>query len=427
VRIVPVIGILLCAAAVGAADAGAAPSSAAPLTWADCVRRAALKNPDLLSAVRARQASRAQYLGRYNGLLPQLSLSNTYSDNAGAGDSRSRLWQAQGTASLDLIDLNQWASIRSAAASFRQSQANEFLASSTVLLSLYRAFASLLYTQEEIGVATHIRDLWRTNAEMIDLRYDSGRESKGNAMRTRAEQLQAEVSLKQAHRDIRVAQQQLGQALGEDAFSALAVTGTWKTPEVPATPPDLASLADRLPSVRAQAAAVDQAKAARSAARSALYPTLSVSYSRGVQDTSEFPTSNPSWTAAGQLSLPLFGGGPTAVYFNTASANRNLEKAQQDLRSVRKQALTAIETAWSGLAQAQDQVQVQSAFLKSAIQRKLESDVMYQAGLLSFQDWELIMTDYVNFQRSYLSAEQNLLSAEGQWIFAIGGQLGESL
>jgi hypothetical protein len=51
---------------------------------------------------------------------------------------------------------------------------------------------------------------------------------------------------------------------------------------------------------------------------------------------------------------------------------------------------------------------------------------MYQSGLMSFQDWELIMTDYVNFQKSYLSAEQNLISAEGQWRFAIGQQLGES-
>jgi hypothetical protein len=69
---------------------------------------------------------------------------------------------------------------------------------------------------------------------------------------------------------------------------------------------------------------------------------------------------------------------------------------------------------------------VQRAFLDSAIQRKEESDVMYQSGLMTFQDWQLIMNDYVNFQKSYLSAEQNLIAAEGQWRFAIGQQLGET-
>jgi outer membrane protein len=428
-----IFGLLVLSVHVFAAESGKL------LTWQECVTMAGAHNPDLLSALRAQEASRANYLNSYNGILPQIGLTNSYSDSSSARTttqadgtsasvvSKSKTWQAQGSASLNLVDFEKWAAIGSAAASWRQSQASKMLTSSNVLLALYRSFSALLYSQEETVVAKNIRDLWLTNAQMIGLRYDSGRESKGNTLRTQAERLQAEAALKQAYRDVTVAQEQLAQALGQEDFSALAVTGTWSAPQAPQSPPNFQSLVDRLPTIRAQMAAVDQAKAAVSSARSAFLPTLSLNYNRGLNDNHEFPTRDPYWTFTGNLSYPLFGGGLTSAYYSNTAANRNYEKSLQDLRSIRNQARTAVESAWSAFAQAEDQVQVQRAFLESAVQRKEESDVMYQAGLMSFQDWELVMTDYVNFQRSYLSAQQNLLSAEGQWRFATGNQLGESL
>ena len=280
----------------------------------------------------------------------------------------------------------------------------------------------LFYTQEEIGVNKSIRDLWDQNAQMISLRYDSGRESKGNNMQTHAQFLQADVALTQAGRDKLVAQEQLAQALGQDDFSILAVTGTWAAAPAPTTPPDLNILVDRLPNILAQLAVVDQYKASLHAAQSSLYPTLSLNYNRGTEGGSEFPSS-PFWTFTGLVSYPLFGGGPTATYYAVSAANKSYAKALEDLHAARLQARTTLESAWSGFAQAEDQVRVQRAFLDSAIQRKQESDIMYQSGLMTFQDWQLIMNDYVNFQKSYLSAEQNLISAEGQWFFATGQQL----
>jgi outer membrane protein TolC len=400
--------------------------TAAPLTWQDCVRLASRNNPDLISALRAMEASRAQYSGSYNGILPQLNLSNSYSDSATSGFAETKRWQAQATASLNLIDFGQWASIQSASASLRQSEANRQLASSNVLLALYRSFAGLLYSQEQIGVAAHIRDLWSNNAQLVNLRYQSGRESKGNNMRTEAESLQARLALDQAGRDLRVTQQELAQALGQDDFSALVVTGTWTTASLPATPPDLGALIDHLPSVRAQQAAVDVAKASIRSAQSTLFPSLSLNYNKGLVGSSEFP-SNPYWAFSGTVNYPLFGGGPTATYYASTAAQRTYEKAQQDLLSQRHQSRTNLESAWSALAEAQDQVKVQRAFLEAAAQRKGESDIRYQSGLMSFQDWQVIMNDYVNSERGYLSAEQSVILAEAQWRFASGQQLGDSL
>jgi len=417
------------------ATPGLAESSSQPLTWRDCVRLAATSNPQLLSAIQAQEASQAQYNGSYNGILPQVDLTHSYSKNSSSHDAlladgtattlttHSTSWQLQGTARLDLIDFGQWANIQSAAATLRQAQANENLTSSNVLLNLYNAFSGLLYAQDEIDVASRIRDLLNTNAQ-INLRYDSGSESKGNAMQTQAQYLQADLGLNQAKRSLRVAQQQLGQVLGKDHFTVLVVTGTWSAEPTSSDPPDFETLIDRLPSVRVQQALVDQAKAAVNSARSLLLPTLSVNYSRGLDGATEFPN-NPYWTFTGLINYPLFSGGLTSTYYATSSAKRNYEKALQDMRATRQQARIALENAWSSFAQAQDQVKIQAAFLSAATQRKQESDITYQSGLLSYQDWQTVTTDFVNFQKSYLSAEQTLVSAEGQWHFATGHQLGE--
>jgi outer membrane protein TolC len=395
-----------------------------PLTWQECVRLAARNNPDLISALRAMQASRAQYYGSYNGIFPHLSLSNSYSDSKSAGLGESKSWQAEGTASLDLIDFGQWASIQSASAGLKLSQANLEVSATTTLLNLYKAFAALLYAQEEVQVNTNIRDIWKMNAQMIDLRYKSGSESRGNNMNTQAQLLQSEVGLAQAGRDTQTSQQQLGQVLGMDEFHALTATGTWDTPPVPMPHPDFSAMLMKIPQIRAQAAVVEQAQAAIKAAQSTLWPTLSLNYSKGTQGGSEFPSS-PFWAFTGVASYPLFGGGPTSTYYATQAAQRSYDKALQDLRSLRNQTLTNLENAWSAYAQAQDQIRVQRAFLEADRQRKAEYDILYQSGLMSFQEWILVVEEYVNFQTSFLRAEQNLILAQAQWRFATGEQLGE--
>lgn len=389
------------------------------LTWQDCVQLAARNNPDLFSALLASESSRALYLKSYNGILPQVSLSNSYSDSKTSSLGESKSWTAEGNASLDLIDFGQWASIQSASASFKQSQANYQVAATTALLNLYKAFADLLYAQEEVQVNTAIRDTWKINADMIDLRYKSGSESKGDNLNTQASFLQARLNLEQAGRDIQVAQQQLSQVLGKDEFNALVVTGTWSASPAPNPPPDFAMLLAKVPQIQVQEAVVEQAQDAIKLAHSTLWPTLSLNFDKGTQGGSEFPKS-PFWTFSGAVNYPLFGGGPTSTYYATQSAQRAYEKARQDLRSLRNQTLSNLESAWSSFVQAQDQIRVQRAFLDSDRQRKAEYDILYQSGLMSFQEWILVVNEYVNFQTSFLRAEQNLILADAQWRFATG-------
>src|SRR5262249_38847424 len=147
--------------------------------------------------------------------------------------------------------------------------------------------------------------------------------------------LQAETAVVQSGRDLRVAQQRLSEAIGQDDFSVLAVTGTWAVPPLSPTLPDFNRGIEQTPPGRAQQTVVEQPRAPVHAARSAIWPTLSLRYNKGYTGDSEFPK-DPFWTFTGLINLPIFAGGPTATWYASEAAVRTSEKAQADLLSLRR-------------------------------------------------------------------------------------------
>ncbi|MFA6030476.1 MAG: TolC family protein [Elusimicrobiota bacterium] len=413
---------LFCVLSLLAPSVRAAQASLA-LEWKDCVAAALRENPDLAASRRALEASRATYYGSYNGLLPQLSLSNSYGDSKGS-DGSSR-WGAQASLSMNLLSASDIARVRSASAALASSEAGLRQAGANLLSDLRRAFGQLLYQQQSVEVSRVIRGLRERNARLVSLRYDSGRESKGNMLRAKAESLQADAQLSQALRDLGVAQKVLDRQLGRDAFDAVAVTGTLDVQGLPEYPRDARSLLSGRPDVALQEASVRSAEAALAQSRSALWPSVSASYARSRSGRDEFPASRYNWSFSGTLSIPVFGGGPTAAFFSVSSAQRSLEKSTQALRAARNAAVAEIEGAWADYAGALEQVGVQAALLEASRQRNDEADVRYASGLLSYDNWELIVTDRVSSERQALQARLNAWNALAVWEKALGRTLGD--
>jgi len=389
------------------------------LSWPDCVSLAMRQNPALAASRRSLEAGQASYKGSYNGFLPQVSLTNSYreSDSSGSGTLR---WSAGAQASLNLWDMDRFAAIKASRASLSSAEAGLRQASSALRFNLRRAFAQLLFAQQNVQVSGMIRDLRRNDAQMVQLRYESGRESKGNMLRANAQAEQAAADLAQAERDLRAAQRALDAQLGIDDFSVVAATGALEAPGAPAYPEQMAALTVLRPDVAAQEAAVKSARASLLSARSGLSPKLSLNYGRSFSDTSEFPNGNPAWTFGGTLSLPIFGDGPTATYFSSTAAKRKLEKAEQDLRTVRNAARIDLEDSWAEFAGAGDQVRVQAALLEAARQRNDEEDVRYASGLVSFDNWERVVSDRVGAERQALASRRSAVTAMAGWERSLG-------
>jgi len=405
------------------AAAGAAAEDGGPaLTWADCVRRSAAQNPDLLAAQKTRDSRRSQYYGNVNGLLPGVSLSNSYSEsNNGARSSR---WQTRGSAQWDLFNLKSYASVRSASASLAQADAGLRLASAEVRSGLRKAFAQLLFAQEQVSVAQRIRDVRSNNARMVSLKYQSGRESKGNMLQAQAELAEAEAELAQARRVQRVARQSLNRWMGQDDFSAVSVTGSFDTKALPARA-EVETAVSGHPRLAQLEASRNVARASVQNAWGGVWPTLSAGYGRSWTGPDEFPDETTGWNVSGTLSLPLFSGGPTSAFHSVSSARRNLEKSEQDLRAGRQQLRADLETAWSDLAGKIDRVDVQKKFLEAARQRNDEALVRYSNGLMTFENWEQVVSGLVSSERGALQSRRDAVLAEAAWEQSLGRGLEE--
>jgi outer membrane protein TolC len=84
-----------------------------------------------------------------------------------------------------------------------------------------------------------------------------------------------------------------------------------------------------------------------------------------------------------------------------------------------------MENAWMAYASAIDQVRIQSALLEAARQRNDEADVRYASGLLSYDNWVVIVADRVSTESQAVSALRNAMDAETAWNRALGRALGE--
>lgn len=402
------------------------------LSWDDCVTLAARRSPSLTSAEYSVKAGLASYEGSYNGLLPSLTLSNGYTRNNnvnGVTLGAQGLYTGVLTANWNVFDMGAVAAIRTARAGYSQAQAAQRLASASLRYNLRAAFANVYFSQQSLEMTQRIADIQARNAEEVALRYDSGREYKGNMMNAKAQALVAQASVKQALRNLRAAAKQLERYMGggpdEDPFEVVTVTGTLVARQPPDLPSRLQDYLEDVPSVVAQEATVDNAKASLANSESVLYPSLALNYSRFRQGGTEFPNSMYLWSAGASVSLPLFSGGPAAAYFSVKSAQK-AEKAQlETLRSARNNAALILETTWAAYANAVDTAVGEQAILESYRQRNAEAEVRYAAGLLSFDNWQVIVTQWVGAEQGAISDWQNAVVTQAAWEQALGKALGE--
>lgn len=409
---------LLAALWLAAAPAGAV----VPITWEEAVAEAARANPSLDSSRLSLKASRQGFWSSLNTLLPSASLSNSWSDSKGASDA-SR-YGASFSASWSM-SLSKAAGIAESAASVRQSEAALLSASADLRRDLRGAFARLYFAQQSLEAARVVRDMRLRYADLVSLRYDSGRESKGNLLRAQAQRASALADYASAERGMRVTRRDLLRRLGRENYAEVAATGTLVAQAPPPMPDDFVPLLDLRPEVLSARAAASAARARRLASKSDFLPSLSANYSRSVSGPTEFPNRARTWSAGASLSLPLFGGGPTASVHEAIAASARAGAAERQLAAERQSGLLALEQAWANYADAVQNAEAAEAQLVASRQRNDEADVRYAAGLLSFDVWEPIVSERVSRESSVVSSRRSAIESQAAWERALGRALGE--
>ncbi len=399
----------------------AATAAEAPISLDDCIREVVRNNPQLQAAGAVVEKARADVMGNYGPFLPQVSAngsagkSNTELDT-GYQDSTS--YQASLSAYQSLFaGFGDVATLRRSQALLKIAELSLQTTKATLSSTLRQSFARLLYAQDFIRLSEVIANRRKENLNLVEMRFEAGRENKGSALRSRAYYRQAQFDVTQSYRGLKSAQQQMAATLGRHEIASLTITGNWDSASLPETP-DFNALALETPDYRTAEAQVKSAKEGVRIAKSIFYPKWSVSGSLGRSDDDSLIPKNDQWSVSTAISLPLFTGGRN--WYSLRGAKADQRKAEDTLLDTGNQLISTIEDKYVLWQNAAENIEVQNEFLKAAEVRAAIARAQYQNGLLSFEDWDLIENDLIDKQKAMLASQRDATLAQAAWEKAIG-------
>jgi outer membrane protein TolC len=386
-----------------------------PLTWEACVRLTAQNNPSLAAASANVEVATSAISIERSGLLPQLS-ANASATLSGPGDETAQYGASLGVEQLLYSGGGKQAAIRSAIAGLDSERAVLNESRSDVTYALRGAFVDLLYAKERVELLTQIEARRADNLELVELRYESGREHKGSVASSEASLFDAQVQGVQAARSISVSRQILARRMGLALLPTESVEGSLTEVSPPAEA-DLETLAREAPTYLESQASLARAEAQLSEARSGYWPEVSLVGAMGhYGDEGSFD--DESWSAGVKLSIPLWSGGQTRHEVTKAMAS--LRAADADAARVFNERVRLLASARETFIDAIDNVEVQAKYAEAAEIRAQISRQQYEGGLLSFENWIVIEDDLISKKEQLLDARRSALMAEAAWWQATG-------
>jgi outer membrane protein TolC len=365
------------------------------LTW-DAARKLALENnPSVKAARAAMEQAGYNYLAGLNSYMPQISLSHSLSRSGGDNSSPSNRWGASVSASEDLLNLKTVSSVKTSRIAREKAEADYLAASASARQALGAAFADLLFAQKRIEVQKKIYSIRAENAKLIRLKYESGMESKGNALYTEALAENASVSEKKAGRQLLISQRALLETLGLESAASVKAEGDISVPSFSLDEARLNAALERSPRIISARKTLEAARERTSSARYGAYPTLKASQSMGWSGASEFPA-DKSWSLGLSLSIPIFSGGPTYYFNNLSASKKALTAAEQDFRAARLSLASSLRSGYDDFLSAAETAQSNTSLLRANEERYKEAQIKYMAGKISFIDLENVEQNFVD-------------------------------
>lgn len=372
------------------------------LAWNDARKLAMANNPSIKAARAAMEQAGYNYLAGLNSYLPQVSLSNSLSRSGGDNSSPSSRVSASVSASEDLLNLKNVSSVRSDRISKEKAEADYLSASASAREDLGGAFADLLFAQKRLEVQKKILNIRLENARLIRLKYESGMESKGNALYTDALAENAGVSVKASERQLAVAQRALLETIGLEGTQRVKALGDIGVPVFLLEEARVRQALEKAPRIVSARKTLEAAKERTASARYGAYPTLRASQSLSWSGVSEFP-SDRSWSLGLSLSLPLFSGGPTYYFHSLSAAKQALLAAEENYRAGRISLASSLRSGYDDFLSAAETAGANTSLLRANEERYKEAQIKYMAGKISF-------IDLINVEQNFVDSDLNQLN-----------------
>lgn len=386
------------------------------MTWDDCVGELIRNNPQLSAAAAAVEKAQADVRGNYGPFMPQISAngsiskSNTQLDT-GYQDSTS--YQASLSAYQSLFaGFGDVATLRRSQALLTVAEVALQTTKAALSAALRQSFAQLLFSQDFVHLSENIAARRKENVNLVEMRFQAGRENKGSFLRSKAFYHQALFFVTQSQRKLKVAQQQMAATLGRHEIAPLAVSGKWDTIALPEAP-DFTELVLQTPNYRQAVAQLRAAKEGVRIAKSTFYPTWALNGAVGRSDDDSLIPKNDQWSVGTTISYPLFTGGQN--WYSVRGAQASQRSAEMTLDDTRNQVTATLDDTFTAWQNAIELTGVQIEFLNAAEIRAEIARAQYQNGLLSFEDWDLIENDLIDKQNAVLASQRDAVLARAVW------------
>ncbi len=383
----------------------------AAVGWDEILRVARENNPRLKTAANSLESAQYALKGSYSSFMPRISASANRSldtDRTSAGLS--------GSLTLFSGGENIFSLERSRIFLEREKESYRRTFSNTVY-NLKMAYAGVLRSLQELDLAEDILGRRRDNYQIVEIRYEAGREDRGAYLRAGADYARARQDLSSARRGYELSLLNLLKEMGLDNSRDIEVKGDLSIERVPSEP-DIETLALQTPEYKISSLAVESARFDRGISRSNFLPSLSVSASRSYSAYDGFNFNDGGWTAGLSLSVPLFSGFRNT--YNYKSSGLALETARESRRQAKMDSIYDITSALSSLEDAGERISVQEKYFEATRERADIAREKYLNGLISYQDWNTIENDYISALDTMLGARHNLFTAKAAWKRTIG-------
>lgn len=365
------------------------------------------------SAQKQLDSSSWTYRRSYSALLPQLSANLSVGSTSVATLAASSNYSYGLSAGLDLFNASDYYGLKSAYANYQFNQASYDLTAANVLFEVRSAFVDLLMAQASVDLQQKILARRQEDSRLIELRYNSGNEDKGNMMSTQADEASAKYNLSSAERSLRLARLNLSQLLGTTVASVEEEPAFAKTAQ-----PDYEALLNAAPAYRAAKYQLESADILQQSTLGEFLPDVTLAGSIRRSGAS-WPPSTDSTSLSLNVSLPLFPGGANII--DETINNIKLDKAKEDFAKSLKDTRFAIAGGYEGLNDALEALDVAKTLLAATTERSKIGQEKYINGLLTYDEWDIIENAYISSQGNYLNAQRNVLTADAAWQKSYGG------
>ena len=394
------------------------------LNWATCVELTVQNSAELKAAYQTLESTEADERGSASGFYPQLSASvgatqsngTTPSQNLVPIDGSTTSYSASVTASQNIFSgFLDAAKLARARATTKAAESALQISKAKMSYDLKSTYEDLRYAQEFRNLTADIIRRREDNLKMVELKFKSGLENKGSVLLSRAYLNDAQFSDLQAANVRTVAMRGLARSLGIDD----GTTELFAVDEIPTHEPSplggvqsVRDLASHTPSLAQSAAQVASAYQSVRVARAGFFPSLSLTGQAGKTDTKFFPDSN-RWSIGATLTIPLFSGFSDRAATDSASAR--WMAAESTRMNLLRDLVTQITQAYARYQEAVVKLGVDQSYLEAAKVRAEIARNKYNNGLMSFDDWDVIETDLINRQKTYLQSLRDRVIAEAAW------------